>query len=446
MSLTRRGTLAALGGGLLAAALPRGLRAQSAPPLRITITEGVVAPMPFAVAAFLPETGAAGDAAGRVARLVAADLTGTGLFREIDPAAHRGLVASFEAPVDHARWRSLGVQALVTGAVGEQGGRATVKFRLWDVASGQEAGEGLQFGGSAEAWRRMAHKVADAVYSRITGEGGYFDSRVVFVAESGPKNARRKRLALMDYDGAGLSYLTDASALVLSPRFSPAGDRILYVSYERGFPRMVVMDLATGSRRAVAEQPGTMTFAPRFSPDGGSVLFALEQGGNSEVVAFDLASGTRRRLTEHPAIDTAPAWSPDGARIVFESDRSGSQQLYIVAAGGGEAQRISFGEGRYATPVWSPRGDQVAFTKQHSGRFHIGVMREDGSAERLLTASFLEEGPSWAPNGRVIMFTRETAGEGGAPGLFTVDITGRNLRQVPTETFASDASWGPLLA
>jgi TolB protein len=446
MSLTRRGAFAALGGGLLAAALPRTLSAQSAPPLRITITEGVMAPMPFAVAAFLPETAAAAEPAERIARVVAADLSGTGLFREIDPAAHRGLVTGFEAPVEHARWRALGVQALVTGAAAVTGGRVSVKFRLWDVLTGQEVGQGLQFSGGAEAWRRMAHKVADAVYARITGEGGYFDSRVVFVAESGPKNARRKRLALMDYDGASLSYLTDASALVLSPRFSPQGDRILYVSYERGFPRVVVMDLATGSRRAVAEQPGTMTFAPRFAPDGNTILFALEQGGNSEVVSFDLRSGTRTRLTEHPAIDTAPAFAPDGATVVFESDRSGTQQLYVTAAGGGEPRRISFGEGRYATPVWSPRGDLVAFTKQHQGRFHIGVMRADGSAERLLTASFLEEGPSWAPNGRVIMFTRETAGEGGAPGLFTVDITGRNLRQVPTETFASDASWGPLLA
>ncbi|MCC6304449.1 MAG: Tol-Pal system protein TolB [Rhodobacteraceae bacterium] len=444
--MTRRATLAALGAGALALALPGRLPAQSAPPLRITITEGVVAPMPFAVAGFVPVSGAAGEAVGRIAGLVAADLAGTGLFREIDPALHRGLVTSFEAPVDHGRWRGLGVQALVTGAVAVEGGRARVGFRLWDVVTGQEVGQGLQFTGSTEAWRRLAHKVADAVYSRITGEGGYFDSRVVFVAESGPKSARRKRLALMDQDGANLTYLTDASALVLSPRFSPAGDRVLYVSYERGFPRVLVMDLASGSRRAVADQPGTMTFAPRFGPDGHTILFALEQGGNSEVVSLDLASGGRTRLTEHPAIDTAPAFAPDGAAVVFESDRSGAQQLYVIAAGGGEPRRISFGEGRYATPVWSPRGDLVAFTKQHAGRFHIGVMKVDGSGERLLTASFLEEGPSFAPNGRVIMFTRETAGEGGAPGLFTVDISGRNLRQVPTETFASDASWGPLLA
>ncbi|NCU21446.1 Tol-Pal system protein TolB, partial [Candidatus Falkowbacteria bacterium] len=323
--------------------------------------------------------------------------------------------------------------------------RVSVKFRLYDVFSGAELGDGLQFAASTTSWRRLAHKVADAAYSRITGEGGYFDSRVVFVAEAGAKNARQKRLGIMDYDGANVQYLTDSSTIVLAPRFSPSGDRVLYTTFETGFPRIKMIDVASVTGRFLAEQPGTMTFAPRFSPDGSRVVYSLEQGGNTDIWVMDIGSGSASRLTNTPAIETAPSFSPDGSRIVFESDRSGTQQLYIMPASGGEATRISFGEGRYGTPVWSPRGDLVAFTKQNAGRFHIGVMRTDGSEERLLTASFLDEGPTWAPNGRVIMFTRETAGAGGEPRLYSVDISGRNLKPVPTAGAASDPAWSPLL-
>lgn len=291
----------------------------------------------------------------------------------------------------------------------------------------------------------MAHKVADVAYSRITGEGGYFDSRVVFVSESGPKNARAKRLAVMDYDGANVQYLTDSSSIVLAPRFSPTGDRILFTSYSTGFPRIYLMDVGSLATRSLAEQPGTMTFAPRFAPDGRTVAFSLEQGGNTDIYTLDTGSGTRRQLTNSPSIETAPSYSPDGSQIRFESDRSGGQQLYIMPAGGGEPRRISNGAGRYGTPVWSPRGDLIAFTKQHQGRFHIGVMRTDGSEERLLTASFLDEGPTWAPNGRVLMFTREGAGAGGQPALYSVDISGRNLKKVPLSVPASDPAWSPLL-
>jgi TolB protein len=312
------------------------------------------------------------------------------------------------------------------------------------VFSGQELGAGQQLVGTQDGWRRIAHKVADQVYSRITGEGGYFDSRVVFVAESGPKDQRSKRLGIMDYDGANVQYLTDSRSIVLAPRFSPTGDRVLYTSYETGFPKIYVLDVASVGRRELPTQDATMSFAPRFAPNGRTVVYSLTQGGNTDLYTMDIGSGASTRLTTAPSIETAPSYSPDGSQIVFESDRSGTPQLYIMSAGGGEARRISFGEGRYGTPVWSPRGDLVAFTKQSKGRFHIGVMRTDGSEERLLTASFLDEGPTWAPNGRVIMFTRETQGEQGQASLYSVDITGRNLKQVPTNTGASDPSWSPL--
>ncbi|OWU85474.1 translocation protein TolB [Oceanicola sp. 22II-s10i] len=414
-------------------------------PLRIEITEGVIEPLPFAVPNFVPENAAAASMAAQIARVVSEDLTGTGLFREIPASAHISQVSSFSSPVQYADWKAINAQALITGAVSmDGGGRLTVKFRLYDVFAGQELGSGLQFSGTEAGWRRMAHKVADAVYSRITGEGGYFDSRVVYVSETGPKDNRRKRLAIMDYDGANLQFLTDSASIVLAPRFSPSGDRVLYTSYETGRPQIFVLDVASVGRRVLPTQGGNMAFSPRFGPNGQTVVYSMEQGGNTDLYMMNVASGQSTRLTNAPSIETAPSFSPDGSRIVFESDRSGTPQVYVMSASGGEATRISFGQGRYGTPVWSPRGDLIAFTKQSKGRFHIGVMRTDGSEERLLTASFLDEGPTWSPNGRVIMFTRETQGAQGASSLYSVDITGRNLKRVRTDGGASDPAWSPL--
>lgn len=430
---------------LLAAIPASSALAQSASgPLRIEITEGVIEPLPFAVPQFQAETASAGALAQEISRVIAADLAGTGLFREIPSSAFISQNVNFAAPVEFANWKAINAQALITGAVSESGGNISVKFRVYDVFSGAELGQGLQYTGTTAGLRRIAHQVADTVYSRITGESGYFDSRVIFVSESGPKNARRKRLAIMDYDGANVKYLTDSDALVLAPRFSKNGSRVLYTSYETGVPQIFVLEVASAQRRALGTGGGNMAFSPRFSPDGSSIIFSLEQGGNSDIYRMNVNGGGATQLTNAPSIETAPSFSPDGSRIVFESDRSGTQQLYVMGANGGEPQRISFGPGRYGTPVWSPRGDYIAFTKQNQGRFHIGVMRTDGSEERLLTASFLDEGPTWSPNGRVIMFTRESQGADGIPGLYSVDISGRNLRRVPTPDGASDPSWGPL--
>ncbi|MBN2760129.1 MAG: Tol-Pal system protein TolB [Rhodobacteraceae bacterium] len=427
---------------LLAMLLSFGLAAQ-AQPLRLQITEGVIEPMPFAVPAFVPEDNGGSQYAEALSRVVAANLTSTGLFREVPPTAHIARITSFDAAVSYPDWRAVNVQALVVGAVAANNSTLTVKFRLFDVVSGQQMGQGLQFAGSVQDWRRMAHKVSDAVYSQITGEGGYFDSRVVFVAESGPRENRTKQLAIMDQDGQNIRTLTDGRSLVIAPRVSPAGDRAVYTTYQTGSPRIALMDLRSGQAQLVGEIPGAMTFSPRFAPDGRALVFSAAIGSTTDLFRLDLGTGQMVRLTNSPAIDTAPSFSPDGRFLTFESDRSGSSQIYVMPVGGGDAQRISFGQGRYSTPVWSPRGDLIAFTKSHAGRFHIGVMRSDGSEERLLTASFLDEGPSWAPNGRVIMFTREA--QGGDPALYAVDITGRNLRRVPLASPASDPAWGPLL-
>ena len=414
-------------------------------PLRIKITEGVVEPLPFAAPSFIAENAAGAEYAKMLADVVAQDLTGSGLFRAIPEAAHISKITSFSSPVQYSDWKAINAQALITGTVsGSATGQITVKFRIYDVFAGAELGKGLRFTGSADGWRRMAHKVADVVYGRITGESGYFDSRVVFVSETGRKGARKKRLAIMDYDGANVQYLTDSASIVLAPRFSPTGDRVLYTSYETGFPHIYLLDVGSVKRKVLQNSAGTMSFAPRFAPNGKSVVYSLEQGGNTDIYLMNLSSGKSRRLTNAASIETAPSFSPDGSQIVFESDRSGSQQLYVMSASGGSPKRISFGDGRYGTPVWSPRGDTIAFTKQNKGRFHIGVMRVDGSKERLLTASFLDEGPTWSPNGRVIMFTRETQGASGAASLYSVDISGRNLKPVKTPDGASDPAWSPL--
>jgi TolB protein len=425
--------------------VPQISLAQTAGPLRIEITQGVIEPMPIAAPAFVAENTAAQQLADDLAQVVVSDLVGSGIFRAIPRKAQISGISNFDAPIQFSDWKAINAQALITGSVSVRlSGKIAVKFRLFDVFAQTALGEGLQFVGTRSDWRRMAHKVADSVYSRLTGEKSYFDSRVVFVSESGPKNARLKRLAMMDYDGANLQFLTDDRSLVLAPRFSPDNSRVLYTSYETGVPHVFLLNLNSMRRKKIGALQG-MTFAPRFSPDGQTALVSLSDRGNTDIYSIDLASGRQTRLTSSPSIETAPSYSPDGKQIVFESDRAGSQQIYVMAATGGEARRISFGKGRYGTPVWSPRGDLVAFTKINKGRFHIGVMRLDGSEERLLTSSFLDEGPTWSPNGRVLMFFRETRGASGAPSLYSVDISGRNLKRVELAGFGSDPSWSGLL-
>ncbi|MFQ5621826.1 MAG: Tol-Pal system beta propeller repeat protein TolB [Paracoccaceae bacterium] len=415
-------------------------------PLRIEITEGVIEPLPFAIPTFVAEPGTTRDLASNVSRVVSADLVGSGLFRRIPAAAHIDRITSFNAPVEFANWKAINAQALITGSVANAGGgRVVVQFRLWDVFAQQQIGDGVQYVAPLRNWRRIAHKVADTVYSRLTGEDGYFDSRVVFVSERGRKGNRTKQLAMMDQDGANVKMLTGSENLVLAPRFSPNARQVLYTSYETGVPRVYMLDVDSGQRSALSDLPG-MTFAPRFSPDGKQVAYsATDATGNTDLYVQTLSNGRTRRLTRSAAIDSAPSFSPDGRQIVFESDRGGSQQIYVMPAGGGPARRISFGAGHYGTPVWSPRGDLIAFTKIVGGRFHVGVMRLDGSEERLLTSSFHDEGPTWSPNGRVLMFFRESPGSSGAPALYSVDVTGRNLRKVPTPGFASDPAWSKLL-
>ncbi|MFV0384366.1 Tol-Pal system beta propeller repeat protein TolB [Paracoccus sp. (in: a-proteobacteria)] len=410
-------------------------------PLRIEITDGVVEPMSIAIPAFHGDS----DLAAKIRQVVADDLTGTDLFREIPVEAQIARPASFEDAVAYEDWRAINTQALVTAEVTGQGDEISVKFRLFDVFAGQPLGDGMQFDAGAANWRRAAHKIADQIYSRLTGESPYFDSRVAFVQETGPKDVRIKRIGVADYDGQNLLWMTDSSSLVLAPEFSPDGRKLLFTSFDSGFPQIRMLDVATVTSRPLTQGGDSMAFSPRFSPDGRWIAYSLERQGNTDLYLMDVATGAQRPLTSSPSIETSPSFSPDGQRIVMESDRSGTPQLYVIGLDGGEPTRISFGDGRYGDPVWSPKGDLIAFTKRQGDRFHIGVMRTDGSDEKILTDSFLDESPTWAPNGRVVMFTRVTPGGNGEPRLHSVDITGRNMRPLKLDFAASDPTWGPLL-
>jgi TolB protein len=413
--------------------------------LHIEISRGTIEPIPIAITPFL----GGGDAGlgQRIASVVSADLERSGYFRPLDPAGFVQDAGAAQAQPRFADWKLLQAQALVTGAAALQpDGQLRVEFRLWDVLSEQQM-TGLAFFSTPDNWRRVAHKVADAVFKRITGVGGYFDSRIVYIAESGPALHRQKRLAIMDQDGENHHFLTNDNTLVLTPRFSPNSQEITYLSYYGQKPRVYLFNIETGQQQVVGDFPG-MTFAPRFSPDGGKVIMSLSGGANSNIYTLDLRSRRQAQLTGGPSIDTSASYSPDGSRIAFESDRGGIQQIYTMNADGSDVKRITFGAGQYGGPVWSPTGEYIAYTKIAGGRFAIGVIHPDGTGERTLVESYHAEGPTWAPNGRVLMFFREGSsgdGRGRTASLYTVNLFGGNERRVITPVDASDPAWSPLL-
>ena len=439
LGMTRRTLLAGAAAGAAVGLSPRPAGAV----VSIDVTQGNIQPIPIALPDFVGGSPNDAEVARNVTQVITANLQRSGLFAPIDPAAYLEKVSNIDSLPRFADWRAINAQALVTGRITRQpDGRLKSEFRLWDVISAEQL-TGAQYFTAPDIWRRVAHIISDAIYQRLTGDTGYFDSRVVFVDESGPKEQRVKRLAIMDQDGANVRILTRGSDLVLTPRFSPSTQEITYMSFVNNQPRVYLLNIETNQREVVGDFKN-MSFAPRFSPDGQRVIMSLQEGSNSNLFVLDLRSKQKVQLTSGPAIDTAPSYSPDGQRICFESDRGGSQQIYVMSSNGQGAKRISFGEGSYSTPVWSPRGDLIAFTKLGRNSFAIGTMKPDGSGERILTEGFHNEGPTFSPNGRVVMFFRDPGGNSG-PSLYTVDITGRNEQRVPTPGFASDPAWSPLL-
>ncbi|MEM8951710.1 MAG: Tol-Pal system beta propeller repeat protein TolB [Pseudomonadota bacterium] len=435
-------------GCLLFTLLPFLASSSALAQLEVDITEGVIEPLPIAISDLYGQNPEAAKFGRDIAAVVSADLESSGLMRPLDPRAFIQSPDELQNLPRFADWRQINAQALVAGTViaGEGATDITVEFRLWDVFAASQM-RGLRFTATTDQWRRVAHRIADAVYERITGESGYFDSQIVYVSETGPALDRIKRIAVMDQDGANHRFLTDGSDLVLTPRFHPAGTSIAYMAYRGQVPQIYERNLLTDTERPFGNFPG-MTFAPKFSPDGERLAMSLASNGNTDLYMLDLENGRsadqRERLTNSQAIDTSPSFSPDGEQVVFNSDRAGSPQLYVMDVDGGEPQRISFGGGNYGSPAWSPRGDLIAFTKIKGGLFHIGVMNTDGSDERLLTRSALDEAPTWAPNGRVILFSRKNYSTN-TTRLFTIDITGYNERELPTPLDASDPDWSVLI-
>jgi TolB protein len=444
---SRRAFLAASAGLLVASRA--GAQTPAAPPAAgqpvIDVDHALQEPIRIA----LPSLGVT-PAAAEIIGVVTSDLTNCGLFRPIDPAAFISAADANPTAPNFQNWKAIGAQALVTGSVSDAGaGQVRVEFRLWDVLTGQQL-QGTAY--TSANVRRIAHIMADVIYERMLGEKGYFDTRIVYVAATGPRGRQTKRLAIMDQDAANNRILTNGDWLVLTPRFNPVRDQIAFMSYANNHPRVLLYDLNTGRQTTLGDFEG-MSFAPRFSPDGGSCILSVTRGGGSDIFVVDAGSRAVHQLTSSGSIDTSPCYSPDGSQIVFNSDRDGDQQLYVMSAGGSGAKRISYGHGQYATPVWSPRGDLIAFTRFSggNGNFAIGVMHPDGTGERILSESFSVEGPTFAPNGRVLMFWRETRsadeyGHGYSSRLVSIDITGFNEREVHTPTDASDPAWSPLNA
>ncbi len=407
--------------------------------VKITVTGGQFTPLPIAIPDFASSDASFGL---ELSDIVRSNLTRSGLFNIIDKASLPLQTGDVAQTPNFSSWQSTKADALVMGQV-ERTAQAQGSVRVWDVQASEQV-VGKSYSTDANNYRRIAHQISDVIYSSLTGEGGYFDSKIVYVAESGPKANRVKRLVIMDYDGANLQYLTSGKTAALTPRFSANGKLLTYINFDDGRPQVYLLDLASGKQQRLGSF-GQVTFSPRFAPDGRTIIFSVEQGGTTNIYSMPIGSNKPKQLTSGAAIDTGGSYSPDGSKIIFESDRGGSQQLYVMSASGGGAQRISFGKGSYSTPVWSPKGDLIVYTKQSEGQFHIGIMKPDGSGERVLSSAFHMEGPTWSPNGRVIMYFSDPGGNNGA-ALYSIDIWGRNLQKVATPTFASDPAWSPLLS
>ena len=416
--------------------------------LRIKINSGQVEPLPIAIANFTGEEGGSSKIGMQISTVVSNNLVGSGQFKAIESAAFIAPPTNPSVRPNFTDWTPLGIKALITGSVKNiNDQQIEVEFRLWDVIAETDL-IGLRLSVNSKAWRRVAHIISDEIFERLSGDSGYFDTRIVYVAESGPQNNRIKRLAIMDQDGENHQFLTDGSFLVLTPRFSPTSQEITYLAYFKNEPRVYIFNLETGQQELLGSFPG-MTFAPRFSPSGEKIIMSLAEKGVTDIYTMDLNNQEVKRLTNSPSIDTSPSFSPDGKKIIFNSDRGGTQQLYIMDSNGRNVKRISFGKGRYATPVWAPKGELIAFTKILKNKFYIGVMSPDGSGERLLAQGYLVEGPTWAPNGRVLMYFKQEApiddGKSTTVNLFKIDITGFRETRIVTPSDGSDPAWSPLL-
>lgn len=410
--------------------------------IEININDGISEPLPVAISEFYAEDLYSIEFGAKIKEVLVNDLENSGIFRVIDNQAFVEVPEFTKIPV-FTNWRTINANMLLVAKVNldRENNFVTLNYKLYDTFKEKEVENG-KYKIVINGWRRIAHKIANSIYKKFLGIDGYFDSRIVFISEKGNEKNMVKRLAIMDQDGANFKFLTNGDELVLSPRFDTKSQRITFMSYKnrKHPPKVYILDLETGEQNLIGDMPG-MTFAPFFAPDNDHVVMSLAKEGTTNIYEIDLNSRVKKELTNSSgAIDTSPSYSPDGTKILFNSDRNGPRsQIYKMDRNGSNIKKISTGKGSYRTPVWSPDGKKIAFTKILSGNFYIGIMKHDGSNERLLTGSWFEEGPSWAPNSRTIIFSRQK--KTGENKLYAIDIDGNNERLFYSPTNGSQPSW-----
>ncbi len=396
---------------------------------------------PLAVAPFRAVSSQAEMRLGdRVTDILNDDLNITGFFSVIDGRS-AGALGSQAAEkgvenVDFQGWSGSGAEALVIGEVTYKENALVLEARLYDVVK-KEMILGKRYTGEIHDLSRMVHRFADEVVFALTGEQGFFQTKIVYVSQATGK----KEISLMDFDGRNATRLTHHNSICLSPRFSPDGTRIAFTSYKSGNPDIYIKDLRTGAERRAFRYPG-LNISPSWSPDGQRLAMTLSKDGNSEIYTARLDGSDLQRVTDHPGIDVSPTWSPDGRRIAFVSNRGGTPQIYAMDASGQNVQRLTF-EGTYNThPSWSPRGDRIAFDATVRGEHNICTIQADGANFKVLTANLSQcEMPSWSPDGRNLVFS---SNRNGVPNIYLIDAEGTRIKRLTFEKGGDTyPNWSP---
>ena len=422
--------------------------------LEIGISQGSIKPTPIAVSDFFAQDLKSKKIGKDISKVISSNLKRSGLFVLINKKSFIQDSESLNKQPRFEDWKLIKAEHLVSGSINIKDDSIEVEFRLFDIVA-QKQSTGKRYETGINNWRRVSHIISDEIFERITADNGFFDTRIVYIAESGPLGKKQKRLAIMDQDQYNHRFLSDGSYMVLTPRFSPTSQKIAYMSYINKKPRVFLLDIETGQQEMVGDFPG-MTFAPRFSPDGKKIIMSFSDPdvGNAEIYSMSLSTRRVERLTNNPNIDVSPSYSPDGKKIVFNSDRGTRQHLYVMDSNGKNLKRISKEAGSYFTPVWSPRGDKIAFTKLENKQFYIGIMDTDGKNERMIAEEFHVEGPTWAPNGAYLMYYKQSktfvdsngnVKSGGESKLYMIDITGHREIEIITPLEGSDPAWSSLM-
>jgi TolB protein len=411
--------------GLLGASLALPALAQ----FRVEVTGVGLTQLPIAVVPFRGE----GDAPQKIAAIVAADLERSGQFRAVDPA---GAALDETSRPDVSPWRQKGADSLAVGSINRLAdGRWDVRFRLWDVVRGQDQG-GQSYAVAVGDLRMAAHRIADFIYEKLTGEKGVFSTRIAYVTKAG----NRYNLWVADSDGENAQSALASPEPIISPAWSANGGQLAYVSFESRKPVVYVHDVASGKRRLIANFRGSNS-APAWSPDGRTLAVTLTLGGGSQLYTIDANGGEPRRLTQSASIDTEPLYSSDGRSIYFVSDRGGAPQIYRMPATGGEPQRVTFTGSYNISPTLSPDGRWLAYISRINGAFKLQVMEMASGTVQSVTDTAADESPSFAPNGRLIVYATR---QGGREALMTTTLDGKiKARLAGQGGDIREPDWGP---